>query len=29
MKIREVASIDRDFGIYRTHEKKAFNNVLM
>lgn len=29
MKIREVASIDRDFGIYRTHEKKAFNNVFL
>lgn len=29
MKIREVASIDRDFGIYRTREKKAFKNVFM
>jgi uncharacterized protein len=27
MNIRDVASIDRDFGIYRTREKMAFTNV--
>lgn len=27
MKIGYIASIDKDFGIYRTHDKKAFKNV--
>lgn len=27
LKIRYIASIDSDFGIYRTREKKAFRNV--
>lgn len=29
MKIREVASIDKDFGINRTREKKAIKNVFL
>lgn len=29
MKIQEIASIDRDFGIYRTQEKKAIKNVFL
>jgi uncharacterized protein len=29
MKIRDVASVDSDFGIYRTREKKAFKNVFL
>ncbi len=29
MKIRDIASIDSDFGIYRTREKKAFKNVFV
>ena len=29
MKIRDIASIDKDFGIYRTREKKAFKNVFL
>ena len=27
LKIRDVASVDRDFGIYRTREKKTFRNL--
>ncbi|HEX2959352.1 MAG TPA: hypothetical protein VHO70_21135 [Chitinispirillaceae bacterium] len=29
MKIRDVASVDSDFGIYRTREKKAFKNAFL
>jgi uncharacterized protein len=29
MKIGEIASIDKDFGIYRTHDKKSFRNVFL
>ena len=27
--IKEVASIDKDFGVYRTHDKKTFKNVFL
>ncbi len=29
MKIRDIASIDKDFGIYRTREKKMLKNVFL
>ena len=29
LKIRDIASVDRDFGIYRTGEKKALNNIFL
>jgi len=29
MNIRDIASVDRDFGIYRTREKKTFNNIFL
>ena len=29
MKIRDIASVDSDFGIYRTGEKKALNNIFL
>jgi len=29
MKIREIASVDSDLGIYRTREKKVFKNVFL
>ncbi len=29
MKIREIASVDSDFRIYRTREKKTFKNVFL
>jgi predicted nucleic acid-binding protein len=29
MKIRNIASVDSDFGIYRTREKKTFKNVFL
>jgi predicted nucleic acid-binding protein len=29
IKIREVASVESDFGIYRTREKKTFKNVFL
>ncbi|OGL46742.1 MAG: pilus assembly protein [Candidatus Schekmanbacteria bacterium RBG_13_48_7] len=29
MKIKEVASIDKDFGIYRTRDKQRFHNVFL
>ena len=29
MKIRDIASIDKDFGIYRTRDKTAFRNLFL
>ena len=29
LKIGDIASIDRDFGIYRTHDKKPLRNVFL
>jgi len=29
LKIKDIASIDKDFGIYRTRDKKAFRNVFL
>ena len=29
MKIRDIASVDKDFGIYRTGKNKALNNVFL
>jgi predicted nucleic acid-binding protein len=29
LKIKEIASIDKDFGIYRTQDKKSFRNIFL
>lgn len=29
LKIKEIASVDKDFGIYRTRDKKGFHNIFL